>query len=370
MMHVVDVEPPGGAPYPVHCGGDLAAGIGAIWRPTWRRAAIVADETTATLFGTEARAAITALGAEVVSAVFPSGEAQKTRVTKAQIEDAILDAGLDRTSCIVAVGGGVVLDLAGFVAATYMRGIDHVNIATTLLAQVDAAVGGKTAVNVPRGKNLVGAFHHPRAVLLHTGALDALPDAELRNGLAEMVKHALVADAVLFADLSKWAAARTSLRPPDDMIARAVRVKTAIVARDDKDRGVRELLNFGHTVAHAIEHATGHETAHGHAVAIGMVVEARMAAAAGAFPGADVDRLVALLSRLGLPTSPPCSFDEAAPFLGRDKKTEHGTLRCAVPDRIGEATPDDHGRWARAVPAEALRAAWGAPGSVPARFSG
>src|SRR5687767_719698 len=145
MIHVTDVEPPGGSPYPVLCGNDLVVGLGTVWKPSWRRVALVADETTAALFGTEVTAAMTALGATVVSVVFPSGEASKTRATKEQIEDAMLDAGLDRQSCVVAVGGGVVIDIAGFVAATYMRGIDHVNVATTLLAQVDAAVGGKTA---------------------------------------------------------------------------------------------------------------------------------------------------------------------------------------------------------------------------------
>jgi 3-dehydroquinate synthase len=358
MIHVTDVEPPGGSPYPVLCGNDLVAGLGTIWKPTWRRVALVADETTAALFGTDATGAMTALGAAVVSVVFPSGEASKTRATKEQIEDALLDAALDRTSCVVAVGGGVVLDVAGFVAATYMRGIDHVNVATTLLAQVDAAVGGKTAINVPRGKNLVGAFHHPRAVLLHTGALDALPDVELRNGLAEIVKHAVIADAALFDAVEQWAPVRASLRPPDDVVGRAVRVKTAIVARDDRDRGVRELLNFGHTVAHAIEHATDHAVPHGHAVAMGMVVEARVAVRAGAFPSADLERIVALFGTLGLPSVPTCTFGDARPFLGRDKKTEHGTLRCALPVGIGSAEADDHGRWARAVTDDELSQAW------------
>jgi len=359
MRQILEVITPSGDRYPVLCGADPAAAVAELWLPRWRRVVLIADDNTHRLFGETIAAALTAK-AELLTQVVPPGEGSKSRQTKARIEDAMLEAGIDRSSCIVGLGGGVVLDLAGFVAATYMRGIDHVNIATTLLAQVDAAVGGKTAINTAHGKNLVGAFHHPRAVLLDTNALDHLADVELQSGLAETIKHAVLADADLFATIERWAEQSDSLRPPDEVIARCVEIKAAVVADDDRDRGKRHVLNYGHTVAHAIEHATDHQIGHGHAVAIGMVVEARMAAAASAFPTEDLARLIALLQELGLPIAPPCPFEQAKPHLSRDKKTEHAVVRCALPTRIGLIEADVDGHWARATDLEALALAWNA----------
>jgi 3-dehydroquinate synthase len=326
-----------------------------VWEAGWSRAVLIGDDCTDGLFGDALESALDALGAAPLRLAFPRGEASKTRAQKEQLEDAMLRAAIDRQACIVAVGGGVVLDLAGFVAATYMRGIAHINVATTLLAQVDAAIGGKTGVNTAAGKNLIGAFHHPRAVLLDTGALDSLPDEEMRNGLAELIKHAVLCDEALFSAIERWAAPTATLRPPDEVVARSATIKAEIVAADPDERGKRHLLNFGHTVAHAIEHATEHATAHGHAVAIGMLVEARMAAAEGAFPADDVARLAALATALGLPTAPPCSFDAARPYLSLDKKNRAGVLRCAIPERIGFCRD---GRWTRAVETAALEQAW------------
>ncbi len=351
MRRILQVEPSSGAPYPVYLGHDLSQ----VWQPKWRRAVLIADGNTDRLFGEAVRKA---LPEGSLSQVVIPGEASKSRETKAQIEDAMLAARIDRSACIVALGGGVVVDLAGFIAATYLRGIDHVNVATTLLAQVDAAIGGKTAINTGHGKNLIGAFHHPRAVLLHTGGLAQLPDVELRNGLAEVVKHAMIADGELFDTLETWAAHTDGLRPPDEIIARCVAIKAQVVADDDRDRGKRNILNFGHTVAHAIEGASHHAVPHGHAVAMGMVVESRLAAMAGSLPEADLTRLVALLSAVGLPTAPPHPFDVARDHLARDKKTEHDVIRCAVPNRIGFIDPDAEGRWARPIDLAALEAAW------------
>lgn len=270
-------------------------------------------------------------------------------------------AHLDRHAVVVGLGGGVVLDVAGYVAATFMRGIDHVFIATTLLAQIDAAVGGKTGVNTPDGKNLVGAFHHPRAVLLDTSALGQLPPEELRNGLAEAIKHAVIRDAALFASLEAWAAngGATTLRPPADVIANCVAIKAAVVADDPREQGLRKILNFGHTVAHALEHASDHAVAHGHAVAVGMVVEGRVALARGRLPEGDLVRLVALLTRLGLPIRPPCGFEHAAPFFARDKKNRDGVIHCALPSRLGSIAPDEGGAFTQAVAPDELREAWG-----------
>jgi 3-dehydroquinate synthase len=339
--------------YPVLCGARADLGLTGVWDPGWSRAVLIGDDNTDRLFGDAHEQALGALGAAPLRLRFPAGEANKTRATKETLEDAMLRARIDRQACIVAVGGGVVLDLAGFVAATYMRGIAHINVATTLLAQVDAAIGGKTAVNTATGKNLIGAFHEPRAVLLDTGALDSLSDDELRSGLAEMIKHAVLADEALFETIERWAAARASLRPPDDVVARSAIIKAEIVADDPRERGRRHLLNFGHTVAHAIEHATAHGTPHGHAVAIGMLVEASLAEAEGAFPSGDLARLTALCAALGLPTRPPCSFAEAEGYFASDKKNRDDRVHCAIPVGIGECAA-----FKRPVELAALERAW------------
>jgi 3-dehydroquinate synthase len=370
VQRILEVTPASAPSYPVLCGADASRALGGVWRG-WRQAVIIGDEHTATLFAKPLARSLGALGAEVLELSMPAGEAHKTRRTKEALEDAMLAAGIDREACVVAVGGGVVLDVAGFVAATYLRGVAHVNVATSLLAMVDAAVGGKTAVSTPAGKNLVGAFHHPRAVLLDTAALATLPPSELRSGLAEAIKHAALWDEALFGRLEAWVASlpedgagRSLAPPPDEIVARAVQIKAEVVALDDRDRGPRHLLNFGHTVAHALEHATGHALAHGHAVAVGMVVEARALAGAGAFPAGDVDRLAALLERVGLPTAPPCGFEAALPFLHRDKKAARGQVRCAAPVRLGRAEPlgDAAGGWLHTVSEQALRAAFAACG--------
>jgi 3-dehydroquinate synthase len=349
-----EVTTSSGARYPVLHGSDPLE----VWQQRWQQAVLITDENTERLFG-ERVAKLLSQRATVLRQVVAPGESSKSRRVKADIEDAMLEAGVDRSACVVGLGGGVVLDLAGFVAATYMRGIDHVNVATTLLAQVDAAIGGKTAINTEQGKNLIGAFHQPRAVLLDIDALAHLPDVELRNGLAEAIKHAVLCDAGLFKQLETWAAAQETLRPPDDVIQRCVEIKASVVAEDDRDRGKRYVLNYGHTVAHAIEHATDHAVPHGHAVAIGMVVESRLAMNAGAFPAGDLARLEALLTLVGLPTAPPCPFSDALPHLARDKKTEHARVRCALPSRIGTIKQHDDGQWLRAVDAGELARAWG-----------
>ncbi len=355
MRPILRVEPSNGQPYPVYLGDDLPS----VWQEGWRRAVLIADQTTDELFGETIRQA---LPDGSLTQVVSAGEGSKTRAVKARVEDAMLAAGVDRQACIVALGGGVVLDLAGLIAATYLRGIDHVNVATTLLAQVDGAIGGKTAVNTQHGKNLIGAFHHPRAVLLHVDALDHLPDLELRNGLAELVKHAVIGDEDLFASLEGWAAQALGLRPPDDLIAQSVTLKAAVVAVDARDQGKRNMLNFGHTVAHAIERASNHAIAHGQAVAMGMAVEARLAVREGSFPEPDLTRLLALLDRLGLPTAPSLPFEVGRRHLARDKKTAAGAVHCAIPRGIGQMTPDAEGRWARPVDPAALAAAWDAEG--------
>ncbi len=361
MKHFLDVSPPGCPPYPVFIGEDsdtICAQLLELWQPGWKHAVVIADDNTRELFAEHIAAALANVDATVLTCCFSPGEHSKTRTTKAMIEDRMLRAGVDRGACVVAVGGGIVLDTAGFVAATYMRGIAHINVATTLLAQVDAAVGGKTAINTEHGKNLIGSIHHPRAVLLHTEALTSLPDVELRCGLAEAVKHAVLSDAALFDQLGAWAKVRSCLRPPHDILTRCVAIKAEVVASDDRDRGRRNILNYGHTVAHAIELATDHEVLHGQAVAIGMVIESRLAMQAGRFPAVDLDRLVALLQDIGLPTQSPCAYEAASAYFVRDKKTVAGEIRCAIPQRIGHTAAEANGSWTRGATHEQLRAAW------------
>jgi 3-dehydroquinate synthase len=355
MREVLVVRPASGPPYRVLCGEGAPEALASAWDAAWSRPVMIADSTTDRLFGGALASALEARGHDPLRLGVPPGEGHKTREVKAALEDAMLAAGIDRRGCIIALGGGMVLDLAGFVAATYMRGIAHVNVATTLLSQVDAAVGGKTAVNTPLGKNMVGAFHHPRLVLLDTAALAQLDDAALASGLSEMVKHGVIGDRALFDDLEAWATSAQTRRPPDDLIARAVSVKAEVIAEDDRDRGRRNSLNFGHTAGHAIEHAAGID--HGHAVASGMIIEGRAALRNGSFPKEAHERLTALLTRLGLPVTPACSFETARPFLLRDKKNA-GDVRCALPARLGAADPGPEGRFTAPVALAELERAW------------
>lgn len=360
MRRILEIHPRGAPAYPVLCGPDLVEGLREAWQPGWKKAALIGDDNTLGMFGEHVATTLRELDVEVLKLSFAPGEASKTRGTKQALEDAMLRAGLDRHAVVVGLGGGIVLDVAGFVAATFMRGIDHIFIATTLLAQVDASVGGKTGVNTVEGKNLIGAFHHPRAVLLDTAALAQLPPDELRNGLAEAIKHAVIEDAALFASFEAWAAngGAASLRPPVDVIAACVGIKAQVVADDPREHGRRKILNFGHTVGHAIEHATSHAMPHGQAVAVGMVIEARLALARGRLSEEALVRLVALLTRLGLPTRPPCPFASAAPYFSRDKKNRDGNIHCALPSRIGEIAPVD-GAFTTPVTVDELHDAWG-----------
>jgi 3-dehydroquinate synthase len=280
--------------------------------------------------------------AQVIVTCLPAGEAAKSLEGFAELMRELADFGATRDACVFALGGGVVGDLAGFAAACWMRGIDVVQLPTTLLAMVDSSVGGKTAVDLPQGKNLVGAFHPPRAVLADTAALRTLPERELRAGLAEVVKYGAIRDAAFLDWLDDNADA---LLARDDAvlaeaIARSCRHKAGIVERDPFEHGERALLNFGHTFAHAIEAEQGYDGLnHGEAVAVGMVLAARLSTAAGLAPAADGERLAALLDRFGLPTALPPRLDAGA-LLARmrlDKKAAADGLRFVLWDGVGAA---------------------------------
>jgi len=344
---------------PVHIGAGVLDELARVWRPEWREAALIGDARVLELHGDAVLARLRPLATRVEVLSFPPGEHAKTRATKERLEDALLAFGFSRGCCVVGLGGGVSLDLAGFVAATYLRGVAHVNVPTSLLAQVDAAIGGKTGVNTPHGKNLVGAFHQPAAVLIDPALLSTLPADEWGNGLAELVKHAVIADAELLREL---AARATSLREPvsldERLLRRGVEIKIEIVGADEREAGRRSVLNFGHTFGHAIEHALDHEIAHGRAVAMGMVLEAGVACELCGLPPSELELLRRCLADLHLPTSPPpIDFSRLAPFLGADKKRRDGELRLALPARLGVMAAPESG-YTVPVERERLERVW------------
>jgi len=278
----------------------------------------------------------------------PPGESSKTLAQAGELHDACLRAGLDRGSVVIALGGGVVTDLAGFVAATYMRGIPWVAVSTTLLGQVDAAVGGKTAVDHPECKNLIGAFHQPSSVLCDVATLATLPEEELRTGLAEVVKHAMIRDAELFARLEREAAAVLARDPAvlEQIVARNVHIKVEVVSADERESDLRRILNYGHTIGHALESLLN--LAHGRAVALGMMAETWIAERRGLVGRGVVERQKALLERFGLPTALPPSPsglrrtgpkpldpDRCQEIMRHDKKAEAGRLCFVLPEAIG-----------------------------------
>ena len=336
----VDVRLPEGSAYPILIGagllGDPAVLGGAIGA---RDVLVVTNETVGPLYLERARAGLA--GKRVQSLELPDGEAHKTLGTAARIFDAMVDARFNRDACIAALGGGVVGDTAGFAAACYQRGVDFVQLPTTLLAQVDASVGGKTGVNHPAGKNLIGAFHQPVAVIADTATLATLPQRELRSGLAEVVKHALIADAVLLDWLDAHLDALLA-RDPDALthaVRRSCEIKAHIVAADERERGRRAELNFGHTFGHAIETATGYgDWLHGEAVSVGMALAATLSQRQGWLAAADVRRVRELLHRAGLPVAAPgIGAARALALMGMDKKVLGGRIRLVLLRGLGQA---------------------------------
>ena len=277
----------------------------------------------------------------VIEVLLPDGEAHKTLANAARVMDVLVANRFGRDCAVLALGGGVVGDLAGFAAACYQRGVEFVQLPTTLLAQVDSAVGGKTGVNHPGGKNLIGAFYQPRLVGVDTDTLASLPARELRAGLAEVIKYALICDAGLFEWLeehfeSLLAGETAALR---HVIRRSCEIKAAIVGRDEREQGERALLNLGHTFGHAIEAATAYtEWLHGEAVGAGLVMAAAMSQQSGLMAATDSERIRRLVARAGLPTRiPSVSPNVARDLMGLDKKVLGGRLRLVLMRRIGEA---------------------------------
>ena len=279
-------------------------------------------------------------GKRVRSTVLPDGERHKTLDVVARIFDALVAGHMNRDACVVALGGGVVGDMAGFAAACYQRGVDYVQVPTTLLAQVDSSVGGKTGVNHPGGKNLIGAFHQPRAVISDTGTLATLPPRELRAGLAEVIKYGLIADAGFldWIDANLEAILRLDATALTHAIRRSCEIKAAIVAEDEREHGRRALLNLGHTFGHAIETATGYgHWLHGEAVGVGMLLAADVSRRIGWLGAGDVARLRGLLQRAGLPANAPAiGASRALELMRMDKKVLEGRIRLVLLQKTGE----------------------------------
>ena len=325
--------------YPILIGSGLLDDHG--WRTTLRgrHALVVTDDKVAPLYLARVRDALGSLTHDAF--VLPSGESAKTLDNTARVLDALASLGASRDAAVIALGGGVVGDLAGFAAAAWMRGIDFVQLPTTLLAMVDSSVGGKTGVNIAAGKNLVGAFHQPRAVFIDTATLATLPTREYAAGLAEVVKYGAIGDAAFFAWLEANADALNA--HDEDALAEAIafscRYKAGVVARDEREQGERALLNFGHTFGHALEAEQGDGALlHGEAVAIGMVLAASLSSRLGRAPAEDTERLLRLLERFGLPVEPPRAEPDA--LLARmrlDKKNVSGRLRLILWRGIGKA---------------------------------
>lgn len=352
----VPVRHAGGA-YEVVVGQGLLPTLGArVARllPGRRLAAIVDDALSPHLAGWLGGAAPWDLLATV-----PPGEESKSRVQWARLTDVLLDHGFGRDSAIVAIGGGVTGDLAGFVAATFLRGLPYVQVPTTTVAMLDSAVGGKTGVDTRHGKNLVGAFHPPALVLADLAALATLHERHFAAGLAEAVKHGLIRDAAYFAGMERDAAA---LRARDGavlagVVARSVELKAAVVQADEFEQGERATLNAGHTVAHAIEHVTGYALLHGECVALGLVAECAIAERVTGLPADVRPRVAALLAALGLPVRLPYGVrePELLAAMRSDKKNRAGAVRCALPAALGTMAAGD-GRYTHAVTDEQLLA--------------
>lgn len=302
------------------------------------RAAIVTDKNVEPLYAARAQHALAAMSPIVVSIL--AGESHKTRETWARVTDELLTHGLGRDGLIVALGGGVVGDLGGFVAATYLRGIPVVQVPTTLVAMIDAAIGGKTGVDVPAGKNLVGAFHAPASIIIDPDLLETLPARELRAGMAEALKHGAIADAGYFdrtaADVAALRdPARATSLPMRQLVVGSVSIKSDVVNSDPLESGRRKMLNFGHTLGHAIEAESGYQLRHGEAIAIGMVLEARIGERLGVTAAGTSLRLAAALDDAGLPIKTNLGPAQLVARTYGDKKKVAGRVEYALPATIG-----------------------------------
>lgn len=300
-------------------------------------AALVCDSNVEPLYAARTLTSLRSAGIEINRVIIPAGEEHKTIQTIADIWNGFVQAGVERNSVVIALGGGVTGDLTGFAAATYLRGVPWVNMPTTLLAMVDSSLGGKTGADLPQGKNLIGAFHAPSLVLADPLMLATLPPAELHSGLAETLKHGIIADPVLYDQLKTdgWPEQMDAII---SIIRRAVAVKADVIEADPYENGLRQALNFGHTAGHGIETASAYRLSHGECVAIGMVIETRLAEKIGLAKPGLADDIGYTLSRLGLPVCVPADIDRATirNAMSLDKKRSRKQIHFALPETIGK----------------------------------
>jgi 3-dehydroquinate synthase len=332
--------------YPIHVGTGLLGRADLVVPLLARKSvAVVTNTTVAPLFLAQFADPLTREGVEVVPIVLPDGEAHKDWQALNAVFDALLEKRCGRDTTLVALGGGVIGDLAGFAAATYQRGVSYIQVPTTLLSQVDSSVGGKTAINHPLGKNMIGAFHQPRLVLADMDTLKTLPERELRSGLAEVIKHGLIRDAEFFAWLEKNIERLLSrdVEASAHAVRRSIEIKADIVAQDERESGLRRVLNFGHTFGHAIETGLGYGAwLHGEAVAAGMVMATDLSRQLGYLTEADAGRIASLLRRAGLPTAAKgIAPGRMRQLMSVDKKVKEGRIHFVLLERLGAATLRD-----------------------------
>ncbi len=346
MSHVVHVEL-GERSYDIRI--DMQPEVAALRQGArGQRVLLVSDSQVDPLYGAAWQSLLEGYGLKVHRLVIPAGESSKSLAQTGVLYEAAVAAGLDRQGVMVALGGGVVGDLVGFTAATYLRGVRFVQAPTTLLAMVDSAVGGKTGINLPAGKNLVGAFYQPIEVAVDLATLRTLPEREYRSGLAEVVKYGVIWDAALFRELEASAPALSAREPEllERVVARCCEIKAEVVAVDERDAGVRAILNFGHTLGHAIEQASGYgHWLHGEAVAMGMVFAAELSRREKALSDEECRRVKALLGTLGLPVHPgPEGFSGGWPALraamNTDKKSRDQRPRFVLAEKLGSVVFD------------------------------
>ncbi len=357
MASVIRVEVPQ-QPYDIAIAAGSLDDLG-VWMSRLKlgkQVLVVSNPVIFRKYGERAIAALKLVGYEVFSCTLPAGERYKTLKSVQKIYDVALQHRLERSSTIVALGGGVIGDMAGFAAATWLRGINVVQVPTSLLAMVDSAIGGKTGVNHPQGKNLIGAFHQPRFVLIDPSVLKTLPPREFRAGMAEVIKYGIIWNAELFTKLEE-AQRLDQLRYLDEDLLQTIlscscKAKAQVVSKDEKEAGLRAILNYGHTIGHAVESLTGYKLVnHGEAVAIGMVAAGEIAVQLQMWKPTEAQRQHALIQKAGLPTQLPSVLDIEAILdaLQTDKKVEAGKVRFILPTQLGAAIVTDQ------VPADVIR---------------
>jgi len=337
----VNLDKKTSASYEIYIGENIVDRMGLIMaKNNWAsRYVMITDSNLSPSHGERIQATLREMELKVDLIDFPAGEASKNFQTNLRIVDRIIDLGADRTSALIALGGGVVGDITGFIASVYMRGIPYIQVPTTLLAQVDSSIGGKTGIDLPEAKNILGTFHQPKGVFIDLAFLKTLTPQEFRSGLAEIVKYGIIDDPELLSSLEGEAEAirNRDMSLLEKIIARSCQIKKGIVEIDEMDKGIRRILNFGHTIGHAIEAESGYAVSHGDAVSIGMVASVLISERLKYLPSEDRERIISLIRAIGLPDRIPKNLSPTGILsrIKRDKKKEGDTIHFVLLKRIG-----------------------------------